>query len=123
MLDWEQISVGMQLHGYKDHGQLPVCGLEAARRRATDPFPRTTYHGPMPPPDDLICQTCKTYERDTDPMFIAGREYERQAISRLLGKEANRIYNKQAHDFPSNVLDAVSLNLMMGETEELSRRR
>ena len=123
MLDWEQISVGMQLHGYKDHGQLPVCGLEAARRRATDPFPRTTYHGPMPPPDDLICQTCKTYERDTDPMFIAGREYERQAISRLLGKEANRIYNKQAQDFPSNVLDAVSLNLMMGETEELSRRR
>ena len=38
MLDWEQISVGMQLHGYKDHGQLPVCGLEAARRRATDPY-------------------------------------------------------------------------------------
>ena len=39
---------------------------------------------------------------------------ERRKIAKELGAEANRIFNKQAQDFPSNVLDAVALHLRQG---------
>jgi hypothetical protein len=123
MLGWEQVSAGTQLHAYDGHDPLPVCKLEAARRSYDDKQPRTLYRGEMPPRADMICKTCQTWERDHDPMFVAGREHERKVIARTLGQEANRIYNKQAQDYPSNTLDTVSLNLLSGETEELSRRR
>lgn len=104
MLGWEQIHAGKLLHAYDGHAYLPVCGDKDSRRAADDPRPRTTYVGPMPPPPELICPTCQTWERDHDPMFIAGREYERREIVRHLGREANRIYNKQTQDYPSNTL-------------------
>ena len=107
MLGWEQAAASTQLHAYDGHDALPACGLEAAKRSVNDQVPRTTYVGPMPPPPERICETCRTWERDHDP----------------LGAEANRIYNKQEPDYPSNTLDIVSLNLLAGETEELSRRR
>ena len=123
MLGWEQVGAVTQLHAYDGHAMLPVCGLEPARRYFDEKVPRTTYCGPMPPPPERICETCRTWERDHDPMFIAGRAHERHEVARALGKEANRIYNKQEKDFPGNTLDIVSLNLISGETEELSRRR
>jgi hypothetical protein len=48
---------------------------------------------------------------------------DREWIANALGREANRIYQQQGQDFPSNVLDAVSWNLRMGETEFLSERK
>lgn len=123
MLGWEQLGQGEKLHAYQGHSALPVCGAAVPPRRADDKFPRTTYHGPMPPPPELICEICRTWERDHDPMFIAGRAHERRELSMALGKEANRIFSKQERDYPSNTLDIVSLNLLSGETEELSRRR
>jgi len=123
MLGWEQIHAGKPLHAYDGHAVFPVCGDKDAKRSADDRFPRTTYIGPMPPPPDLICPTCQTWERNHDPMFIKGREHERSEIARLLSREANRIFNTQERDYPSNVLDVVSMNLTMGETEELTRKR
>lgn len=123
MLGWEQVGAVTQLHAYDGHAALPVCGMPEAKRFFDDKMMRTTYVGPMPPPPEKICETCRTWERDHDPMFIAGRAHERHALARVLGAEANRIYNKQGQDYPSNVLDIVSLNLLSGETEELSRRR
>ena len=123
MLGWEQAAASTQLHAYDGHDALPACGLEAAKRSVNDQVPRTTYVGPMPPPPERICETCRTWERDHDPMFLAGRRHERRELARALGAEANRIYNKQEPDYPSNTLDIVSLNLLAGETEELSRRR
>jgi hypothetical protein len=123
MLGWEQIYAGKLLHAYDGHAVFPVCGDKESNRSADDKFPRTTYCGPMPPPPELICKTCQTWERDHDPMFIEGRAFERQHIAHLLGREANRIFQKQAQDYPSNVLDIVSMNLTMGEAEELSRKR
>jgi uncharacterized Zn finger protein (UPF0148 family) len=114
MLGWEQIYAGKLLHAYDGHAVFPVCGDRESKRSADDKFPRTTYVGPMPPPTELICPTCQTWERDHDPVFLAGREYERKLIREALSKEANRIFNKQEKDYPSNVLDAVSLNLLSG---------
>jgi len=111
MLGWEQVHAGKPLHAYEGHNLLPVCGDKESKRSANDAFPRTTYVGPMPPPPELICPTCQTWER------------ERREIAGMLGREANRIYNKQDPDYPSNVLDIVSMNLTMGETEELSKKR
>ena len=46
---------------------------------------------------------------------IAGiREDERRRVGREIGKEANRIYNNQEKDYPSNTMDAVSLCLTSG---------
>jgi uncharacterized Zn finger protein (UPF0148 family) len=123
MLGWEQLYAGKQLHAYDGHNFLPVCGDKEAKRSSDDKLPRTTYVGPMPPPEDMICPVCKTWERDHDPMFIAGREYERVVICKALSHEANRIYNKQEKDFPSNTLDTLSLNLMRDGYDELSVRR
>lgn len=123
MLGWEQAPPGGRLHAYDGHAAHPVCGDKEARRLPDDGFPRVTYSGPMPPPPEAICPTCQTWERDHDPMFLKGREYERREIAKLLGREANRIFQKQDKDYPSNVLDVVSLNLTMGETEELTRKR
>jgi len=61
------------LHAYDGHTPKPVCGAEGIARSAADKFPRTTYVGPMPPPQELICKICQTWERDHDPAFIAGR--------------------------------------------------
>jgi hypothetical protein len=77
MFGWEQPYAGKLLHAYDGHADLPLCGDAKAMRSVCDPVPRTTYCGPMPPPPEMICDTCKTWERDHDPMFIAGREYER----------------------------------------------
>ena len=123
MLGWEQIHAGELLHGYEGHAALPACGNEKARRHADDRFPRTTYVGPMPPPPDAICQTCKTYERDHDPMFQAGREHERKIIREALSREANRIFGQQAKDYPSNVLDTVAWNLTFSTYETLTERK
>ena len=120
ILGWEQ--VWTMLHAYEGHERLPVCGDKDASRSANDKVPRTMYVGPMPPPEELICQTCKTWERDHHPMFLAGREYEQRLIREALSREANRIFNKQEKDFPSNVLDAVNLNLLSGY-ESLSLRK
>ena len=75
---WEQASAVTQLHAYDGHDVLPVCGLEAARRYFDDKVPRTLYIGPMPPPPERICEKCRTWERDHDPMFLAGCEYARK---------------------------------------------
>jgi len=72
MLDWEQMGEGQKLHAYDGHDPLPVCGLESVRRSAYDKFPRTTYVGPMPAPEELVCQQCKMYEREHDPMYREG---------------------------------------------------
>ena len=53
MLGWEQLGEGQKLHAYDGHAARPVCGVEGVVRRADDKFPRTTYHGPMPPPKEL----------------------------------------------------------------------
>jgi hypothetical protein len=123
MLGWEQLYAGKPLHAYDGHSFLPVCGDMDAKRSVDDPMPRTTYCGPMPPPPEMICDACKTWERDHDPMFIAGREYECRRIRQLLSREANRIFKTQEKDYPSNVLDVVGENLMMGDTEQLSVKR
>jgi len=48
---------------------------------------------------------------------------DRQGICEALSKEANRIYNKQEKDYPSNVLDVVCWNIRAGQTEYLSVRK
>ena len=96
MLGWEQKYAGQKLHAYEGHALFPVCGDEGARRFPDDKFPRTTYSGPMPPPPELICETCRTWERDRDPMFIEGRRFERARIVAALGREANRIFQRPA---------------------------
>jgi hypothetical protein len=48
---------------------------------------------------------------------------DREFIAAALGREANRIFQHGAKDFPSNVLDAVAWNLRAGETEFLSERK
>lgn len=121
MLGWEQM--GKLLHAYDGHTPLPVCGDEQARRAVDDPSPRTAYVGPMPPPIDMICRACKMYERDHDPMFQLGREHERGVIRQALSREANRIFRSQDKDYPSNVLDTLSFNLMLGDYENLSVRK
>jgi hypothetical protein len=121
MLEWEQLWEGQKLHAYDGHGASPVCGAEVSRR-ADDAFPRTTYHGPMPPPPELICDSCKTYEREHDPMYLEGIRFERARIVAALRHEANRIYRQQEKDYPSNVLDVVALNLAKGGREQLSVR-
>jgi hypothetical protein len=45
---------------------------------------------------------------------------DREGIVRALQREANRIFQKQAQDFPSNVLDRVSLNLSAGRNDNLT---
>jgi hypothetical protein len=79
MISWEQIVGSGQLHAYEDHTILPVCRT-GPPRQFDDRFPRTIYVGPVPAPPETICQKCKTFERDHDPMFQAGREYERNLI-------------------------------------------
>jgi len=48
---------------------------------------------------------------------------DREAICAALSREANRIYNKQAKDYPSNVLDVVAWNLRSGQDDFLSERK
>ena len=48
---------------------------------------------------------------------------DREGIARALMAEANRIFQTQAKDYPSNTLDTVALNLRCGETERLSEKR
>ena len=48
---------------------------------------------------------------------------ERRKIIKALRKEANRIYNDQKMNYPSNVLDSVSLSLTYGEYDNLSVRK
>jgi hypothetical protein len=45
---------------------------------------------------------------------------DREFIVRALRMEANRIFNKQERDFPSNTLDAVAANLTEGKSDNLS---
>jgi hypothetical protein len=45
---------------------------------------------------------------------------DRESIAKALSREANRIFNKQARDFPSNVLDALALAIRAGATENLT---
>lgn len=47
---------------------------------------------------------------------------DREAISMQLSREANRIFNRQARDYPSNVLDVVAHNIRRGATENLTVR-
>lgn len=44
----------------------------------------------------------------------------RAHIVRLLSREANRIYNNQEKEYPSNVLDTLANNLADGKTENLT---
>ena len=83
MLGWEQVTVGTQLHAYDGHAPLPVCGLEAARRSYTDKMHRTIYAGPTPPPPGMVCQSCKTYEREHDPMYQEGLKCGREEAARV----------------------------------------
>jgi hypothetical protein len=48
---------------------------------------------------------------------------DRQGICDALAREANRVFNRQEKDYPSNVLDAIAWNLKMGEDEFLSERK
>jgi hypothetical protein len=48
---------------------------------------------------------------------------DREGIAAALSREANRIYQEQAMDYPSNVLDVVAWNIRMGESEFLSVRK
>jgi hypothetical protein len=48
---------------------------------------------------------------------------DRAWIIRALQKEANRIYNKQEMDYPSNVLDIVAWNLSADQTDFLSVKK
>ena len=45
---------------------------------------------------------------------------DREFIVKALGREANRIFNKQERDFPSNTLDIVVANLRAGKDDELT---
>jgi hypothetical protein len=123
MLGWEQIGAGQKLHAFQGHDMFPVCGNKDLKRSVDDVFPRTTYRGPMPPLPEMICETCRMYERDNDPMFKLGRAMERGKIVQLLRREANRIFGSQGEGYPSNILDTVALNLSMHEDDEISRAR
>jgi len=46
---------------------------------------------------------------------------DRYGICAALSREANRIFNTQAKDYPSNVLDVVGWNLRSGENDLLYR--
>ena len=48
---------------------------------------------------------------------------DRVGIVSALNREANRIYNKQEKDYPSNTLDVVAYNIMTGENENLTVNR
>jgi|ERR1017187_869754 hypothetical protein len=48
---------------------------------------------------------------------------DREGICSALSREANRIFQQQEKEYPSNVLDIVSWNLMSGETEALTIRK
>ena len=45
---------------------------------------------------------------------------DREFIVRALRSEANRIFNKQEKDYPSNTLDIVAANLTDGKSENLT---
>ena len=45
---------------------------------------------------------------------------DREFIAKALGHEANRIWNTQEKDYPSNILDIVSNNLRAGKNTELT---
>lgn len=47
---------------------------------------------------------------------------DREGICRALSREANRIFQTQAKDYPSNVLDIVALNLRAGRDDQLTRK-
>jgi len=47
---------------------------------------------------------------------------DREFIAKALSKEANRIFNEQQMDYPSNVLDRVSYNLRCGMDENLTEK-
>lgn len=44
----------------------------------------------------------------------------RAGIAAAISREANRIYNKQGQDFPSNVLDVLAVNIRAGRCEDLT---
>ena len=48
---------------------------------------------------------------------------DREAIAKSLEREANRIWNTQDRDYPSNVLDTVAWNIRMGASDLLTERR
>jgi hypothetical protein len=48
---------------------------------------------------------------------------DRDGIVASLSREANRIFNKQNKDYPSNVLDAVAWNIRAGENDFLTERK
>lgn len=48
---------------------------------------------------------------------------DRVGICASMVREANRIFNKQAQDYPSNVLDIVAWNLRAGEDEYLTEKK
>jgi hypothetical protein len=123
MLGWEQNGADQKLHAFQGHDMLPVCGNKDLKRSVDDVFPRTTYRGPMPPPPEMVCETCQMYERDNDPMFKLGRAMERGKIVQLLRREANRIFGSQESCYPSTVIDQIALNLSMHKDNEISRPR
>lgn len=45
---------------------------------------------------------------------------DREAIGKALEKEANRIFNHQQPDYPSNVLDVIAANIRSGKSENLT---
>lgn len=45
---------------------------------------------------------------------------DREFIAKALSHEANRIFNRQERDYPSNILDIVSNNLREGKSTELT---
>lgn len=47
---------------------------------------------------------------------------DREGIAAALSREANRIYNTQDLDYPSNVLDVVALNLRAGRSDRLTEK-
>ncbi len=55
-----------------------------------------------------------------DEMREKVRKDERYRLSRLLSTEANRIFNTQEREYPSNVLDVVVMNLNEGNEENIT---